>query len=580
MQDDHNMDLISEAIADFRRARVRAKLEQIQAWWTGDSAELLDYEQVRKSLRAMGQISRGVQDIPIKSIVGSVGRYTDFTRMFLPRQDDDAFRWARVKVAMTDLVGLPPIVVYKIDQAYFVLDGNHRVSVAQQLGAEYIQAYVTEILTDVPFSLDVQPDDLILKAEYGEFLANTQIHQLRPQADLSVSSPGQYQKLEEHISVHRYYMGLEQKREIIAEDAVAHWYDIVYMPVALIIRELGILSNFPERTEADLYLWLMEFRAQLAEKSGVEVSLAPVAQELVELYSPTPQARLERVGKRLLEVVTPKAFVDGPTPGLWQQRTKLRLQKTLFADILLAVDGSESGWRALSWILELAKLEKSTVHGVHVSEGRTQTQKDRTQNVEADFILRIHNEGVKGDLAAVAGKIASVVCERARWMDLVALSLSHPYDSDPRSRLESGLHAILRRCPTPVLALPDMDFRLERMLLAYDDSPKAREALFVATYLAGTCKTCLDVVAIEPSLHLADEVIQYASDYINAHGVEATYLRESGPVGATILQVASERGADMIIMGGYGFSPVAELALGSAVEEVLRARVCPVLVCQ
>ena len=64
-----------EAIEDFRRARFRAKVEQVLARLTGESADLLEYEEVRKKLKARGQVSRGLQDIPIENIVGSVGRY-------------------------------------------------------------------------------------------------------------------------------------------------------------------------------------------------------------------------------------------------------------------------------------------------------------------------------------------------------------------------------------------------------------------------------------------------------------------------------------------------------------------------
>lgn len=570
----------ADAVADFRRARVRAKLEQLQAWLSGDSADLLDYEQVRKSVHAFGQVSRGVQDIPIASIVGSVGRYTDFTRMFLPRQDGDANRWARVKVAMNDSLGLPPIEVYKIDQVYFVLDGNHRISVARQMGATHIQAYVTEVMTDVPLTPDIEPDELILKAELADFLSNTSIHTIRPKADLSVSVPGQYQKLEEHIAVHRYYMGLEQKKDISYQQAVAHWYDAVYMPVIKVIRELGVMAHFPERTETDLYLWLMEYRAQLVDTIDIDVPLAPVAQELVRRYSPKPSYRLDRVGKRLLDAVIPKALRDGPPPGLWQERTRARLQETLFANILFALDGSERGWRALTWVLELAQSEGAEVYGLHVTQPKAKVSEHHDQLVAAEFERRLKQKGIKGTVSTLEGKTASLILDRARWMDLVALSLTHPYDHDPVSRLESGLRAIIRRCPTPVLAIPDRDFRLQRLLLAYDDSPKAREALFVATYLTGTCQTCLDVVTATTSLHLADDVLAYARAYLDEHKVTATYFREEEPAGEAILRVAAERGADMVIMGGYGLSPIAEIALGSAVDAVLSARQLPVLICQ
>jgi len=170
---------------------------------TGRSADLLSYEEVRQKLKVKGMGKWGLEDIPLDAIVGSVGRYTDFTRSFLPRQDSDEERWARVKVAVTDLGGLPPIEVYQIGQAYLVRDGNHRVSVARQVAATHIQAYVTEVRTKVPLLPDTQPDDLILKAEYTDFLERTRLDELRPEADLSVTVPGQYQALEEHIEVHR-----------------------------------------------------------------------------------------------------------------------------------------------------------------------------------------------------------------------------------------------------------------------------------------------------------------------------------------------------------------------------------------
>jgi uncharacterized ParB-like nuclease family protein len=156
---------ISPALQDFRRARSRATMQQILARLTGRSADLLSYEEVRQKLKATGAGERKLEEIPLDSIVGSVARYHDFTRSFLPRQDSDESRWTRVRKAMTSSKPMPPIDVYQIGQVYFVLDGNHRVSVARQLGDTHIPAYVTELHTKVALSPDVEPDDLILKAE-------------------------------------------------------------------------------------------------------------------------------------------------------------------------------------------------------------------------------------------------------------------------------------------------------------------------------------------------------------------------------------------------------------------------------
>ncbi|MCZ7600047.1 MAG: hypothetical protein M5U09_23090 [Gammaproteobacteria bacterium] len=121
--------------------------------------------------------------------------------------DEDRGRWVGVKLAMTGLEGVPPIEVYRLGDAYFVKDGNHRVSVARQLGSKYIQAYVTPVHVRVPFGPDVDRDGLIIASELAAFLEETHLDELRPVADLRVTVPGQYPTLLEHIRVHRLLHG-------------------------------------------------------------------------------------------------------------------------------------------------------------------------------------------------------------------------------------------------------------------------------------------------------------------------------------------------------------------------------------
>ncbi len=78
---------------------------------------------------------------------------------------------------------------------------------------------------------------------------------------------GGYLDLIVHINTHRYYMGLEQRRDISRDEAVMSWYDHVYMPVIQTIRQEHVLQAFPGRTEADLYRWIMQHRWFLRERS-------------------------------------------------------------------------------------------------------------------------------------------------------------------------------------------------------------------------------------------------------------------------------------------------------------------------
>lgn len=135
LQDSSN---IYSAINDFRKARNQAILKVIIARFTGEYTELLSNESVRQKLKGRSSADQGLQKIPLNAIIGSAGRYSDFTRDFLPRFDANEDRWTRVKVVITGAIGLPPIEVYQIGETYFVKDGNLRVSVARQPGATHI----------------------------------------------------------------------------------------------------------------------------------------------------------------------------------------------------------------------------------------------------------------------------------------------------------------------------------------------------------------------------------------------------------------------------------------------------------
>jgi hypothetical protein len=86
----------TQAVRDFRNARQRAGLERVLARLTGQPTELLSFEQVRDTLRGTSTLPRGLHEIPLDAIVGSVGRYSDFSRSFLPLADSQSDRWARV----------------------------------------------------------------------------------------------------------------------------------------------------------------------------------------------------------------------------------------------------------------------------------------------------------------------------------------------------------------------------------------------------------------------------------------------------------------------------------------------------
>lgn len=287
------------AVDDFRRARRQATLERLVARLRNHPNLLLSYEEVRRITGAKGERNRGLQEVALDRIVGSVDRYSDFTRTFLPLNDSMEERWARVMYLADSREGWPPIEVYQIGDAYFVIDGHHRVSAAQAMGVATFPAYVIEVEARVPVHADDDVEQLLVRREAHEFARRTGLPETRPRADLRVTEAGATRALLEHIDVHRYYMGLEQQREIGYEEAAAHWYDAVYEPIAATVRRAGLLEEFSERTEADLYLWLVEHRAELERILEQEVRPERAAEDLKQRADGGWQPRMRRFGDTL-----------------------------------------------------------------------------------------------------------------------------------------------------------------------------------------------------------------------------------------------------------------------------------------
>jgi hypothetical protein len=155
--------------------------------------------------------------------------------------------------------------------------------VARQRSQEFIDAEIREVVSRVPVTPDLRPEDLELLGSRVDFLERTQLDRLQPEAQVEPTILGGYDRLIEHIAVHRYYMGIDEGRPIGEEEAVQHWYDTLYRPVVEVIEALGILEEFPDRTASDLYLWVSDHLHYLREQQGREnADPAEAAAEFIE----------------------------------------------------------------------------------------------------------------------------------------------------------------------------------------------------------------------------------------------------------------------------------------------------------
>jgi hypothetical protein len=128
---------------DYARARRRALVARLWAWVGRRCASLCAFDEARWELGAENRRYVGARTVEVSRVVGSVGRWREFDSGFMPTRANEQ-RWKRVDLAFRKGLDLPPVVLYKIGDDYYVHDGNHRVSVARFEGVEMIDAEVTE----------------------------------------------------------------------------------------------------------------------------------------------------------------------------------------------------------------------------------------------------------------------------------------------------------------------------------------------------------------------------------------------------------------------------------------------------
>jgi len=224
-------------------------------------------------------------------------------------------------------------------------------------------------------------------------------------------------------------------------------------------------------------------------------------------------------------------------------------------------------------------MEQDYVHGLHVLPKEFESDRANIAALQSEFERRLADAGVVGEFTVEVGNTARKICDLAAWVDLVIMNIAHPPGRGPLKKITSGLRTIIYRSPRPLVLVPGITGAFSNLLLAYDGSPKANEALYISAYLTGKWGLQLTVLSIE-SARVGPQTLQIARDYLEGQDLEARYLLQQGDQAENILAVARQIACDAILMGGYGYSPVLEMVLGSAVDRVLREAEGPVYLCR
>src|SRR5665809_129039 len=206
----------------------------------------MDLDEVRERLRLFDQTYLGVMPIEVSKIVGTAGRNMEFDKNFLPRRDDVQERWRRLELAYPE-GGFPPIVVYKLNDMYFVVDGHHRVAIAKQKKIEYIDAEVTELHPWRPIPEGLDLGRVIFAEQERIFLEESGLAEALPDVKIEFSKPDGYPALLELIQMYGYRLMLERNEVVLPSVVAEHWYRNIYTPRSRRFGTRNCTRSFPAR---------------------------------------------------------------------------------------------------------------------------------------------------------------------------------------------------------------------------------------------------------------------------------------------------------------------------------------------
>ena len=288
-----------DAQTDFSRARRRRALDRLTARLRrepGDFNLILPFEEVVQALGWRGEQYLGLQTIQLDSVVGTVGRARDFDRRFRPTSRRTRKRWERIATAARRGEGFPPIDVYRIGEVHFVKDGHHRASVARAQGLPDIDAYVTEVLTELGADHKITLRDLPLKGHERLFFERVPLAR-EARERIKLSDEWRYASLAEQVEAWGFRVIQELREPLERHDVAKRWFEEEYMPVVEMLREADLIGK---RTETEAYMTVAGLRYMLLRTHEWSDEVIDRLREELEAGSPLEQDTMVRRLRREL----------------------------------------------------------------------------------------------------------------------------------------------------------------------------------------------------------------------------------------------------------------------------------------
>ena len=245
---------------------------------------LKSFSEIQKEENAYNSVNLGIKEVSLDKIVGSVEKYADFDKNFVPKNNVVKQRWINIYIGYTSDSMLPMVILYKIKDNYYVYDGNHRVSVAKFLNFATIEAQVEEFLP----TKDTK--DKVIYRERMIFEKETGL------SDILLSEPIKYKYLQEEIESYKILLNKRKIENTDLKEASKKWYVNVFLPIKTILLKNEIIKNYKGNLD-DVFLSFLEHKYYLSKNLGKNVGYLYSIINFINLVKTNENKNLENICK-------------------------------------------------------------------------------------------------------------------------------------------------------------------------------------------------------------------------------------------------------------------------------------------
>jgi len=281
---------------------------------------LKSFAEVQKEENAYNSVNLGIKEIPLGKIVGSVEKYSYFDKNFVPKNNIVKQRWISIYTAYMAETMLPPVILYKIKDDYYVYDGNHRVSVAKFLNFASIEAEVEEFLP----TKDTK--DKVIYREHMFFEKETGIE------GIILSEPIKYKYLREEIESYTNLLSKRRNKEFTLKEGAAKWYKEVFLPIKVLLEENNIEES-QKKNINDIFMFVLDHKYYLSKNEGKNKGYLYSTIDFINLVKTNDNRNLydickietqEAIDKYIKLAVLDEELID---PGFREKKEKKELLK-------------------------------------------------------------------------------------------------------------------------------------------------------------------------------------------------------------------------------------------------------------